>query len=48
MGIIQSMAYIVCNEHSSDGYQFYLGSLIVCDKHNDLGFIHDGGLSYCS
>ena len=22
------------------------GSLIVCDKHNDLGFIHDGGLSY--
>ena len=39
-------ALIVCNEQRFSGYQVIDGSLIVCDKHNDLGFMHDGGLSY--
>ena len=39
-------ALIVCNEQRFYGYQVIDGSLIVCDKHNDLGSIHDGGLSY--
>lgn len=46
MGITPSMAYIVCNEQIVFGCQSHFGSLIVCDKHSDLGFIHDGGLSY--
>jgi hypothetical protein len=37
---------ILCNEHFLHGCQSHFGSLIVCDKHSGLGFIHNGGLSY--